>query len=168
MQAAITRDSLTGWLKNSTEVRWAHDASSYARVRQDELGNKEVVAPLVPHNSCSQWGLFSSAAEGHVSWVPASQSTIFLPQQANSEWKLKTTIRQLCQHGHPSPGKHFYSNRRGGANTRLTANTHNAVSNYQAYSNTCHTCTQWGVATPLCRLPRAHSTFINSQTSAGA
>lgn len=116
MQAATTRHSLTWVPENSTEVTGAHDVSSYARVRQDELGNKGVVAPLVPHNSCSQWGLFPSVAEGHVSWISASQSTIFLPQLANSEWKLKTTIRQLCQHGHPSPGKHFCSNRRG-ANT---------------------------------------------------
>lgn len=65
------------------------------------------------------------------------------PRPENSKWRLKTTIRQLCQHGHPSPGKHFYSNRRGAsANTKHTTNTHNAISGYTALSDTCHTCTQ--------------------------
>lgn len=34
---------------------------------------------------------------------------------------LKTTMRQLCQHGRPSPRKHFDNNRRRGA--KLTLNT---------------------------------------------
>lgn len=62
------------------------------------------VAPLVPHNSCSQCGvcvcLFSfQSAEAHVSWNAASQLPFLLPQPENSKCRLKTTIQQLCQHG---------------------------------------------------------------------
>lgn len=43
----------------------------------------------------------------------ASQLPLFLPRGENSKRGLKTTMRQLCQHGRPSPRKHFYNNRRG-------------------------------------------------------
>lgn len=45
--------------------------------------------------------------------VAASQLPLFLPRGENSKRGLKTTMRQLCQHGRPSPRKHFYNNRRG-------------------------------------------------------
>lgn len=43
----------------------------------------------------------------------ARQLPLFLPRRENSKQGLKTTMRQLCQHGRPSPRKHFYNNRRG-------------------------------------------------------
>lgn len=79
---------------------------------------------------------------------------LLLPQPENSVWRLKTTIRQLCQHGHPSPGKHFYGNRQG-ASTNSHTQTYTPpmfTMKYrvtQPHSTTCHTCTQQRVATPL-------------------
>lgn len=61
--------------------------------------------------------------------LPAYHSTSS-PQPENSKWRLKTTIRQLCQHGHPSPRKHLYGNRRGAsANTDVLTYPHTHTAN---------------------------------------
>lgn len=89
------------------------------------------VAPLVPHNSCSQCGLsvclsfFSfQSAEAHVSWNAASHLPFLLPQPENSKCRLKTTIRQLCQHGRLLLENFFSPLPLNGSRQGAHANTH--------------------------------------------
>lgn len=73
----------------------------------------------------------------------------------------------------------FMATGKGLVQTHVLTHTHaahgdNEISGYTVHSNTCHTCTQRGGATPInleqtreqAALPWAHGTLINS-TSAG-
>lgn len=106
---------------------------------------------LVPHNSCSQCCLFFPllSASGSSRFLKCCQPISPTPSQTeNSKWRLKTTMGQLCQHEHPSRGKHFYGNRQG------------ASANTCTYSHTRRPRWQWNIRlhSPLQHLSYLHAT----------
>lgn len=117
------------------------------------------VAPLVPHNSCSQCGvcvslLFSEC--GSSRFLKCCQP-ITLPPPPTRKFQMQTKNNDTATVSTwtPSPGKPSppLNGSRQGAHANMflvtpthptTTNIHNEFSCYTTHSNTCHTCTQQG------------------------
>lgn len=105
---------------------------------------KGALAPLVPRNSCSQWSSFYfPAAEAHVSERRCQPTTPLPPPRRKFQAGAKNNDAATVSTWTPFSQKTFLQQQaRGDANAQHAPDTHNAVSDYAACSNTCHTCTR--------------------------